>query len=248
MRYHAQRRHIIHSIDGLCYQLFVFSFLLSPSLLQLIARTTSQFQFSRPRDLDGHRSLKFWIFIICCANTGSVLNHITYRASEVGSGRGLVLDFIGMANLPSKTQLLILDIHIIFLQLVLLCIAYETSLSLVMPPETIDPLSPIDDTSAVALDDTISSPLKQNRPGNVPVLHLRLRPTIRRILDPPPVTPSSDLPLPNTTPFIFPSAGFPIQIAFRTRSRLPIRREAAQNDGEGGDRGDRSLPGGLDVG
>lgn len=52
------------------------------------------------------------------------------------------------ANLPSKTQLLILDLLIIFLQLILLFIAYETSLSLVLPPEAIDPLSPADDSSA----------------------------------------------------------------------------------------------------
>ncbi|KAF8584827.1 hypothetical protein K439DRAFT_1633229 [Ramaria rubella] len=247
MRHHAQRQHIIHSIDGLCYQLFAFSFLLAPSLLQLIARTISQFQFSRARDLDAHRSLKFWIFIICCANTGSVVNHITYHPSDMASRRGLVLDFVGMAHLPSKTQLLILDIFIIFLQLVLLCIAYETSLSLSLPPETADPLAP-SSTCSADLDGTISSLSKTHR--STPILHLRLRPTIRRILDPLPVisTPSdpSDLPLPNTTPFIFPSAGFPIQIAFRTRTRAQARREAAAN--EGGDGAGRSVPGGLDVG
>lgn len=84
------------------------------------------------------------------------------------------------------------------------------------------------------------------------MLHLRLRPTIRRILDPPPETRSSSdssaLPLPNTTSFIFPSAGFPVQIAFRTRTIQPIRREAVTNESEGGDRGDRTVPGGLDVG
>lgn len=78
------------------------------------------------------------------------------------------------------------------------------------------------------------------------MLHLRLRSTIRRILDPPPITsPSSDLPLPNTTPFIFPSPGFPIQIAFRTRGRPPIRRGTNNNEAEGSNPGDRSLPGGL---
>lgn len=79
------------------------------------------------------------------------------------------------------------------------------------------------------------------------MLHLRLRPTLRRILDPPPDPPSTELPLPNTTPLIFPSPGFPIQIAFRT-GRRPIRREAAANEGEGAERGDPSVPGGLDVG
>lgn len=58
------------------------------------------------------------------------------------------MSFIDSANLPSKTQLLILDLLIIFLQLLLLCIAYETSLSLALPPETLDPLSPISDFSA----------------------------------------------------------------------------------------------------
>lgn len=56
--------------------------------------------------------------------------------------------FIDSANLPSKTQLLMLDFLIIFLQLVLLCIAYETSLSLVLPPETLDPLSPVENSSS----------------------------------------------------------------------------------------------------
>ncbi|KAF8510573.1 hypothetical protein BU17DRAFT_77661 [Hysterangium stoloniferum] len=239
MRQHAQRRHIIRSIDRLCYQLFVLSFLQAPSLLQLVARSTSQFQLSRPRDFDGDRSLRFWVFILCCANTGSLLNHITYHASEVASRKGLILDFIGMANLPSKTELLTLDCLIIFLQLIVLCISYETSLSLALPPDHPDPLSP-DDIQSTGIDLESSSKLDSSRS----VLHLRFRPTMRRILDPPPLIPranSSDLPLPNTTPFIFPST-------FRTRSRAQGRREATMNEGEGRTAPERVVPGGLDVG
>jgi len=46
------------------------------------------------------------------------------------------------ANLPSKTELLILDALIIFLQIILVCISYETSLAMALPVDTIDPLLP----------------------------------------------------------------------------------------------------------
>ena len=63
---------------------------------------------------------------------------------------------VTVANFPSKTQLLTLDLLIICLQFILLCIAYETSLSLVMPPETPDPLLPYDSTSGMHLSTATS--------------------------------------------------------------------------------------------
>ncbi|KIJ39455.1 hypothetical protein M422DRAFT_781033 [Sphaerobolus stellatus SS14] len=291
MRQHAQRKHIIRSLDRICYQLFATSFFLSPSLLQLVARSVSQFQFSRPRDLDAEKSLKFWLFIVMCANMGSLLNHtLSYRVATPngeGWGKTMLLDFVGMGTPPTQIELLALDVLIIFLQVILVCISYETSLAMSLPPEALDPLAPDDDDSIPVLDedeDSESTPLTKPPPPSqrpvrtstntqsrsttsTPVLHLRLRPTIRRILDPaPPISSSnaSQLPLPNTTPtFVFPSSSFPIQIAFRTRTRGQVRRDpvAEQSgndqdpgtgrDGEGdsgiGGRG-RTIPGGLDVG
>ncbi|OBZ68138.1 hypothetical protein A0H81_11864 [Grifola frondosa] len=63
-------------------------------------------------------------------------------------GRSVILDFVGIAHVPSKLHLLLLDFLIIFLEMVLTTIAYETSLSSEMPPDTPDPLLPIPPNSA----------------------------------------------------------------------------------------------------
>lgn len=244
MRQYAQRMHIIRSLDRLCYQLFALSFFLAPSLLQLLARATSQYQFPRPRDVDEERSLKFWLFIILCANTGSLLNHVTYRPSEANK-KGIILDFIGMATLPSKIELLTLDLLIVLIQIILVVISYETSVARALP-DAVDLLMPSDTDTA---DDTSSS--KSDR--NIPVVHLRLRRTLRRIIDPAPQIPvsDSDIPLPGTTPsFIFPSGELPLRFAIRIRTRAQARRDAAAAPSTlagNESRQTRTVPGGLDV-
>lgn len=207
MRQYAQRLHIMHSLNRLLYHLFVLSFLSSPSLLQLLARVIAQFQILRPREIDPERSLRFWVIILFCANVSSLFTHAVYRTSESTIYRGIVLDFIGTANLTSRTQLLMLDFLIIFFQFAVLCISYETSLANALQSAQ-DPLVPV---IQIADDDT-SSPKTDIQQL---VLHLRFRPTMRRIRDPPPVIPrqSSDLPLPNTTRAL--SAGrIPLRLLF----------------------------------
>ncbi|EJD02686.1 uncharacterized protein FOMMEDRAFT_19965 [Fomitiporia mediterranea MF3/22] len=140
IRYHAQRKHIIYSLDALLYELHALSFLLAPSVLVLLCRCTTQFQFARVRELDGRRPLAFWLALVLLVNVGGVWAHASIAEGE--GGKGIVLDFVGMGRRPSKTQLLLLDATIMFLQAILTTIAYETSLALAMPADVVDPLFP----------------------------------------------------------------------------------------------------------
>ncbi|KAF9475776.1 hypothetical protein BDN70DRAFT_864359 [Pholiota conissans] len=123
-RFHGQRQHIIHSLDSLLYQLHTLSFFLSPSIWIYTCRMLSQFQYSKPRELDPTRSLRFFYAMVLLFNLPCLWYHYF---KEAGEGRIIVLDFIGMSYSPSETQLCFLDIIIITLQLLLTTIAYETS-------------------------------------------------------------------------------------------------------------------------
>jgi len=123
-RFHAQRQHIIHSLDTLLYQLHTLSFFLSPSIWIYTVRILSQFQYSKPRELDPSRSLRFFYSMVLLFNLPSLWKH---SARAEGGGRAIILDFIGMSYTPTRPQLFLLDVFIIFLQLLLTTIAYEAS-------------------------------------------------------------------------------------------------------------------------
>jgi len=194
MRYHAQRQHVVYSLDSLLYELFLCSYLLDPSIIRLIFRALSQSQLSRPRDMD--RTLRFFFLFACLINTGPILRHIVNPSHY--EERGLLLDFIGRATPPARVQLIFLDLAIFVLQIITLVIAYESGQS---PSEGPDVLAfnPLD--SYAPLSDGPSS----ERDGsdkldvNEPILHLRLRPTVQRILHPPALRQEQDLPMPNTS-------------------------------------------------
>lgn len=112
-RFHAQRQHIVHSVrtqelqhdsqlkkilqlDTLLYQLHTLSFFLSPSIWIYIVRILSQFQYSKPRELDPSRSLRFFYSMVLLFNLPSLWKHFT--RGEAG-GRVIILDFIGMCML-----------------------------------------------------------------------------------------------------------------------------------------------------
>ncbi|KAI0829805.1 hypothetical protein BC628DRAFT_1532603 [Trametes gibbosa] len=208
---HAQRKHIIHSLNSLLYQLHTVSFLLSPRIWAYFCRVLVQFQFARPRDIDSQRSLRFWIFCILSTNAPSIYNHAT---KNTAAGRSLILDFVGSDNVPSRAFLLFLDFVIVLFQIVLTVIAYETSLARDMPPDTSDPLQPeaIPTTSASHIPlsdvDTKRSATVLHEDETEYVVDLRLRTLLQRLrhpptLPPPPQTRLSEdlLPLPNTTSF-----------------------------------------------
>jgi len=82
-------------LDTLLFQLHTLSFFLSPSLLGFISRLFSQFQCSKPRDIDPSRSLRFWYFVLVFFNFGCIWTHAIEGVSE---GRAVVLDFIGQGT------------------------------------------------------------------------------------------------------------------------------------------------------
>ncbi|KAL5523523.1 hypothetical protein ACEPAG_7696 [Sanghuangporus baumii] len=148
IRYYAQRKHVIYSLDSLLYELHTLSFVLAPSIFVLLCRCITQFQFSRARELDGRRSLRFWFMLVALVNVSAVWAH-AFDAGGGGRGGGgggeeksVVLDFVGMGHKPTKVQLLLLDATIMFLQAILTTISYETSLSHAMPSDAADPLFP----------------------------------------------------------------------------------------------------------
>ncbi|KIM75461.1 hypothetical protein PILCRDRAFT_35882, partial [Piloderma croceum F 1598] len=227
-RHHAQRQHIIHSLDTLLFQLHTLSFFLSPSLLGFISRLFSQFQCSKPRDIDPSRSLRFWYFVLVFFNFGCIWTHAIEGVSE---GRAVVLDFVGQAYKPSKIHLLLLDALILFLQMLLTTIAYETSLfskissntSLTPPipalpspfPDSAPPTPLADDPSKSSLPPPISeSPY---------IIDLRLSHVLDRLRNPAPIVsdPSPDelLPFPNTTPWPIPTS-----LRMLIRARAEVRR------------------------
>ncbi len=136
----------------------------------------------------------------------------------------VILSHSYIAYSPSKLQLCCLDFFILFLQLLLVTIAYETSTygtnedpnaeDILLPESPItlsiplfqvrDDLSPETPTSLLP-----SQPKSVTSFTNVPpfVLDLRLKPIITHLRNPPPLRMTSlqsGLPLPNTTPFTLP--------------------------------------------
>ncbi|KAI0779698.1 hypothetical protein C8Q74DRAFT_1316215 [Fomes fomentarius] len=207
---HAQRKHIMHSLNSLLYQLQTVSFLLSPRFWPFLCRLATQFQFSRPREIDSQRSLRFWFILIILVNIQCFYQHAFHGAAE---GRSIILDFVGTAHKSSKIFLLSLDLIIVVLEFVLTTIAYETSFTLAMPPDTHDPLRPetknlppmspptTDADSGKAMDTSYHDDPEY-------IIDLRLRTLLSRLRHPPspppPQQPSLSqelLPLPNTTSF-----------------------------------------------
>ena len=112
-RYYVQRQHIIHSVrpffcilktvslmrtiqlDTLLYQLHTLSFFLAPSIWIYVFRMVSQFQCSKPRELDSSRSLRFFFTMALFLNLPSLWTHLYRGPSE---GKVIILDFIGMCT------------------------------------------------------------------------------------------------------------------------------------------------------
>ncbi|KII92577.1 hypothetical protein PLICRDRAFT_37347 [Plicaturopsis crispa FD-325 SS-3] len=257
-RHHAQRQHIISSLDTLLYQLHTLSFLLSPSVWVLIARLCVQFHLPSPRALDTKRTLRFWFGLVLFFNFGALWNHATMGGAD--EGRAVVLDFVGLAHAPSKAHLLALDGFIVILQWLLTTIAFESSL----PPGTpsiLDPFpeelltaspmpSPLLPTSSPRLSPP-STPMLPNKPelGEDPpyIIDLRLPALLARIRSPPELQqpPGTDmsLPLPNT------AFAFPTGLRMLARARAEMRRRADQGGNatrEAG--GDGRVPGAMEAG
>ncbi|KIP04866.1 hypothetical protein PHLGIDRAFT_31161 [Phlebiopsis gigantea 11061_1 CR5-6] len=247
---HAQRQHIISSIERLLYQLYTISFFLSPFLLPFLCRTIFQFQFARPRDIDPRLSLRFWFILILLFNLSSIWAH-AFQGPTMG--RSVILDFVGTARPPTKLQLLSIDFAIVVLNMVLTTIAYETSVQAAMPADTPDPLLPLPPSmpaTPILFDEDAPKTDLQIEPQYIIDLHLRH--IIHRLRNPAPPPAERDasaedlLPLPNTTPFQL-SNSLRLLMQIRARVRTRAQNETETRRGQGGEAGDnRTIPGGLD--
>ncbi|KAJ7287458.1 hypothetical protein C8J57DRAFT_1283972 [Mycena rebaudengoi] len=240
---YAQRKHIIQSLDILLYQLHIFAFFLSPSIWTLIFRIVSQFQCSKARDLDAAWSLRTFLALLVSLNSVTIYHHATEGASS--DSKTVILDFIGMAYTPTKFRLLSLDIFIVFLQMVLAIIAYETSLAK-NNLNVLDNLLPPSDSSTTAIPNhTKSYPPRSSTPY---VIDLRFSAVIARLRHPLPlpstVTSLDGLPLPNTTPWPLPAAGLRMLFGALPGRSPDASGGATNGTGEGEDGG--RIPGALD--
>ncbi|KAF8664361.1 hypothetical protein AX16_000733 [Volvariella volvacea WC 439] len=255
IRHHAQRKHIIQSLDSLLYQLHVLSFFMAPALWPFIFRLIYQLQCSKPLQLDPTRSLRYLFFISVAFNSGALWGHAVYGQPE---GRAVVLDFVGLSYVPSKLQLLSLDLFILFLQLLLVTISYETALSqgdtdtqdTLLPVPSV-PLSdsPPPSPSSLSPSSPLPSHLKtpSSQQGPEYIIDVRLAPIIERLRNPAPrprVPPSdTGLPLPNTTPWPLPAG---MRLLIRASSQMRADARNAQED-MAGPRGERRVPGAMQI-
>jgi len=189
MRFHAQRQHVVYSLDALLYELYLYSYLVDPSIMRLLFRALAQSQFSRPRDMD--RSLRFFFLFACFLNAGPILRHVIFPG--VYESRGLLLDFVGRATPVARLQVIFIDVAIFILQVITLVIAYDIGHADPDGPDTLAYVS--SNAEPNSSDDESIAPDKYDH--HTPILHLRLRPTIKRILNSPPTHPDVDLPMPN---------------------------------------------------
>jgi hypothetical protein len=137
--------------------------------------------------------------------------------------------------MPSKKHLLLLDALILFLQMLLTTIAYETSLLSKSPSDTyltspIPTLSSPFQTSSTSLspplDDSSKSSLPPPTTAEAPyIIDLRLGQVLERLRKPAPTVPESNpddlLPFPNTTPWPLPAS-----LRMLLRARAEVRRRA----------------------
>jgi len=247
--HNAQRQHIIHSLNTLLFQLHTLSFFLSPSLLGFISRMFCQFQCSKPRDIDPSRSLRFWYLMLAFFNFACIWTHAIQGAAE---GRAVILDFVGQAYTPSKTHLLLLDAIILFLQMLLATIAYETSLLSKSPSDTslTPPISTLSSPFPSLYPEPLTPPVDDSSKSSLPppiiepsyIIDLRLAHVLDRLRNPAPNVSNSNsgdlLPFPNTTPWPVPAS-----LRMLIRARAEVRRRAQTQGGPANAETTRRVPG-----
>ncbi|KAG8695494.1 hypothetical protein FRC08_007740 [Ceratobasidium sp. 394] len=133
MFFHAQRNHLIQSLDRLCYVYITYSYLVNPSLTSLIARLVAQYRITVLKDVQPAHSPRFHLIVLLVISAGPLSRHI-FSSSQ---GSGVLLDFVGRATPAQRAQGLLTDILLLVFQLVQLAIAYETTCWV---PEVPDPL------------------------------------------------------------------------------------------------------------
>jgi len=244
-----------------------------------LLRLVVQLQCGPSGEFDPSYPLRFFYGLILFCSTVVLWIHAVRGATE---GRGLIIDFIGLCELlayvpsvlhlntawpayvPSRIQLLSLDLSIIALQLLTATVGYETQLYLKSAgTDTPDVLLPEDPTSSTSLSPLAASFLStydsdtpetnmrkvSRRNPTLCIIDLRLSAVISRLRNPlPPIHQGNDtlLPLPNTTPLRIPAS---LRMILRNsirarRERVSADADVAENTRRGGS-SNRRIPGGL---
>jgi hypothetical protein len=168
-------------------------------------------------------------------------------------------DSNSIAHVPSKMRLLFLDFFIIFLQLLLTTIAYETSLYNASPADTPDnllPVSPLPYSPLPLLASPSSTTMgihtKLFAPRDVSalIIDVRLAPVLARLRNAAPISHQSltepSLPLPNTTQWPLPTG---LRTFIRARAEMRRRTDTFPSTRSEGDSGpSRALPGTMTSG
>ncbi|CEL62106.1 hypothetical protein RSOLAG1IB_10208 [Rhizoctonia solani AG-1 IB] len=134
MFYHAQRSHLLQSLDRLSYVYISYSYLVAPSLTALIARLVAQYRITVLRDVQPTYPLRFHLIVLLLITAGPLLRHVFGGTTQ---GSGVLLDFVGRGTIAQPIQALAVDFLLLLFQLVQLTIAYETAR---WKPEVPDPL------------------------------------------------------------------------------------------------------------
>jgi len=246
-----------------------------------LLRLVVQLQCGPSGEFDPSYPLRFFYGLILFCSTVVLWIHAVRGASE---GRGLIIDFIGLCELlahvpsvlhlntawpayvPSRIQLLSLDLFIIVLQLLTATVGYETQLYFKSAgADTPDVLLPEDPTSSTSLSplaasfqtlstsdsDTPETNLRKvsRRNSALCIIDLRLSAVISRLRNPlPPIRQGNDtlLPLPNTTALRIPAS---LRMILRNsvrarRERVSVDADVTENTRREGS-SDRRIPGGL---
>ncbi|KAJ3772125.1 hypothetical protein EV361DRAFT_877878 [Lentinula raphanica] len=255
-RYHAQRKHIIQALDALLYQIFCFSFYLSPSMFGLSLRLCTQLICATTRELSPTLSLGSFLFFPLLCNSFSLWNHVTVGPTE---GRAVVLDFVGLAYVPSKFQLLFVDSSILFLQLLLTIISFEIHTPESSTGESNDyllptpasPIPPLLPTSA-SLEASFANQKVFDSPDNEPqyIVDIRFSSILARLRHAPSISRNANsqdtlIPFPNTTSWPIPMT---VLMRMAGRRRQGAERPAAPSRDTGQeDRDNMTVPGGMNT-
>lgn len=242
-RHVREREHAIHTLEALGFQLAAVSFFLSPTLWIFFVRCATQLTFAHPRDIDEDRFLGRWLLMVVFFNAGGPLIHTVYGAEE---NTAFMLDFVGLGYRPNKATLLSLDFIFMLLQVILVCISYESDIACGAPDGVLDLLAPTELVLATPEPDalTISGDEVDGKPcvaavSSPYILDLRLSSILTRIRNPPPRTTTQTniggLPLPNT------ARVQALRAAFTRRAQQ--RRMQARQQGQS----TQTLPGGTET-
>ncbi|THU95663.1 hypothetical protein K435DRAFT_966314 [Dendrothele bispora CBS 962.96] len=241
-RYHAERKHIMQSLDALLYQLFSISYFLSPSMFALLLRLSAQIMCKNPRELFPTFPLGAFLLLLLCFNGFSLYHHITQGAVEGGA---IILDFVGLAHPPSKFQLLIVDFSIFSIQALFIIISFDMHTSSMDEDNLLPvPSLPTPSPTSNSFLKTYMSKDKGPEPPNTftpYVMDLQFAPLLRRLRSTPPTARTypddSLLPLPTTTTWPMPTG-----MSLLARSgRIQNNRAGDENRG-----GPDTIPGQID--